>query len=78
MSVPDLIPVGTRVRVRGALAPAYVCQVIDIHVDKRRGEVLYALGEFVARGGLLKRWPKKRSWHHWVGPGVLEVVTDEV
>jgi len=70
----DLIPVGQSVRVHSRLSDIDTCQVIDIHVDKTTGQVLYALGHFVDRQGFLSRWPKKVPLHHLVRGEFLEVI----
>lgn len=70
----DVLPVGTTVRVKSRLAPESICQVIDIRVDKRIGEVLYALGYLIPRKGMFRHWPKKQRLEHWASRRVLEVI----
>jgi hypothetical protein len=75
--IVDLIPVGTTVKVNGTLTheDPLVCQVIGIRVNKRNGQVLYELGYFTSRRGLLRNIPKKHKLDYWVRGEFLEVLS---
>jgi len=70
----DVIPVGSTVRVRSGLGDVPICQVIDVQVNKRLGQVLYALGHITPRRGVLSRWPKKQPLYHLVRRDYLELL----
>lgn len=58
----DLIPVGTTVHVSSHLVEDhFVCQVTNIRVDEKTGEVLYKLGYFTSRRGIFHWIPKSAS-----------------
>ena len=70
----DVIPVGSTVRVRSGLGGVPICQVIDVRVNKRLGQVLYALGHITPRRGLLSWLPKKQPLYHLVRRDYLELL----
>lgn len=74
MTGSDVLPIGTNVRVHSELEETGVCQVIDMRLDKQRGELLYILGHITPRRGILRRWPKKTKLHHWANRNQLEVI----
>lgn len=72
---PDLIPVGATVQVSSRLvAEDFVCQVIDVQVNKHSGEVLYELGYLTPRRGIFRQIPKKQRLDHLVGRDSLRVI----
>lgn len=74
MSTKDILPIGTTVRVHSDVGGSGEFQVIDLHLHKRRGELLYALGHITPRRGLLRRWSKVTKAHHWVSRSRMEVI----